>query len=102
MFDSLLEILGKAREWKYPHFKRLDGGLGEIRWQVGNVQHRVIGCVWKSPQGYLLLLGCTHKQRIYSPPDAIATAERRRRGIQFQKKGGFCEHESPENCEAGE
>ena len=99
-FDDLLDILSKKKIWSEPEFKRLDGGLGEIRWRVGKVQYRMIGCAWKDPQGYLLLIGCTHEQKVYNPPDAIRTADKRRRGILFQQKGSVCEHESPEDCEA--
>lgn len=102
MFDDLLDILKKKAEWKYPEFKRLEGSLGEIRWKCDKVQHRVIGCSWKAPQGYLLLVGCTHKQNIYNPPDAVGTADKRRRGLLFEKKGDVCEHESPEDCAASE
>jgi hypothetical protein len=98
MFDALLEILSKKAEWRMPEFKRLDGGLGEIRWQCDKTQHRVIGCRWKAPNGYLLLVGCTHKQQVYKPPDAIALADKRRRGLHFEKKGGINEHKSPEDC----
>jgi hypothetical protein len=98
-FDDLLDILSNKTNWTEPEFKRLDDGLGEIRWKIDNFQHRTIGCGWKHPPGYLLLIGCTHKQRIYSPPDAINTAGKRRRGIIHQNLGGVCEHESTENCE---
>jgi len=98
MFDDLLDVLSKKAIWSYPDFKRLDDGLGEIRWKCDKKQYRVIGCSWKEPQGYLLLIGCTHKQDIYDPPDAIGTADKRRRGLQFERKGGICEHQSPEDC----
>jgi hypothetical protein len=98
MFDELLNILSRKSEWKYPEFKRLDDGLGEIRWKCDKKQHRVIGCSWKNPSGYLLLIGCTHKQEIYDPPDAIQTAGRRRRGLQFENKGSAREHKIPEDC----
>jgi len=101
-FDDLLDILCKKAIWSEPEFKRLDNGLGEIRWKSGGVQHRVIGCAWKNPPGYLLLIGCTHKQIVYSPPNAIQTADKRRRGILFQKEGSVCDHESPADCEASE
>jgi len=102
-FNDLLEILSKKADWGGGHeFARLQDGLGEIRWKIENVQHRIIGCAWKNPAGYLLLIGCTHKQRIYNPPDAIGTADKRRRGITFQKRGSVCDHESPEDCEAEE
>lgn len=102
MFDDILDILSKKAEWKYPEFKRLEDGLGEICWKCDNKQHRLIGCSWKSPNGYLLLIGCTHKQKIYDPPDAIVTADKRPRGIQFERKGGVCEHESPKDCSSTE
>jgi hypothetical protein len=98
MFDDLLDILAKKAAWKYPEFKRLENGLGEIMWRFGKVQHRMIGCSWKAPSGYLLLIGCTHKQDIYNPPDAIETADKRRRGLLFERKGSVCEHASPEDC----
>jgi hypothetical protein len=98
MFDDLLDILSKKAGWAYPDFKRLGEGLGEIRWKCDGKQHRVIGHSWKNPNGYLLLIGCTHKQRIYDPPDAIRTADKRRRGLQFESKGGIREHKSPEDC----
>jgi len=102
MFNDLLDVLSKKAEWKYPDFKRLDDGLGEIRWKCDDKQHRVIGCSWKNPKGYLLLIGCTHKQKVYNPPDAIATANKRRRGLEFEGRGRTCEHQSPEDCEAQE
>jgi hypothetical protein len=102
MFDTLLDVLAKEAVWKYPEFKPLDDGLGEIRWKCDNKQHRVIGCRWKVPSGYLLLIGCTHKQKIYSPPDAIATADKRRRGLVFKKEGFVYDHQSPEDCTSEE
>jgi hypothetical protein len=98
MFDDILDVLSKQAEWKYPQFKRLEDGLGEIRWKCDNKQHRVIGCWWKTPHGFLLLIGCFHKQNVYNPPDAIETAAKRRRGLQFGGKGGTREHQSPEDC----
>jgi len=102
MFDDLLEVLAKKAEWRFPEFRKLDDGLGEIRWKSDKKQHRVIGCSWKNPAGYLLLIGCTHKQNIYNPPDALTTADKRRRGLQFEGKGATCEHKSPEDCASHE
>jgi hypothetical protein len=98
MFDDLLDAMSKTSTWRKPFFKTLGDGLGEIRWKCDNKQHRVIGCWWKNPNGYLLLIGCTHKQNIYDPPDAIKRADKRRRGIQFSKTGSVCEHENPKDC----
>lgn len=98
MFDDLLETMAKVSGWRKPSFKTLGDGLGEIRWTYEKKQYRVVGCWWKDPGGYLLLIGCTHKQAIYDPPDAIKTADKRRRGIQFTRTGSVCEHQSPEDC----
>src|ERR1035437_6990317 len=55
-------------------------GLGELRWISGKKQHRLLGFfgdgVWYA------VLGCTHKQSIYSPTDALATAVKRKNEIQ--------------------
>lgn len=100
MFDALLDVLSKKTEWTAPEFKRLRGGLGEIRWKCDGRQHRIIGCWQKEPPGFWLLIGCTHKQNIYNPPDAIATAGKRLKGILNERKGRVERHESPEDCSA--
>ena len=55
-------------------------GLGELRWMTGKKQHRLLGFfgdgVWYA------VIGCTHKQDIYDPGDALATAVRRKVEIQ--------------------
>ena len=49
--------------------------LGEIRWEYENVQHSLIGRLENSE--FKAMIGCTHKQKRYDPPDAIETAEKR-------------------------
>jgi hypothetical protein len=34
VFDDLLDVLSKKAEWGYPDFKRLEEGLGEIKWSA--------------------------------------------------------------------
>lgn len=96
MLDALLDVLSKKKEWTAPEFKHLGDGLGEIRWKCDGKQHRVIGSWQNEPSGFWLLIGCTHKQKIYSPPDAIATAGKRLRGILNEKKGRVEQHEIPD------
>ena len=73
----------RAREWRPPaYLPRLRGGegIGELRWRSENKQHRLLGffmnAIWYA------VLGCTHKQQIYDPTDALATAKKRKREIE--------------------
>ena len=80
-FDVLLEDLAVLKWWLDPSFKpfkMLKGskyqGLGEIRYKTNKVQHRVIG-FFSGGQEFTMLLGCTHKQRVYKPANALDTEE---------------------------
>lgn len=55
-------------------------GLGELRWESERKQHRLIGYL----QGgtFFALIGCTHKQQIYDPSEALKTADKRRLQIE--------------------
>jgi hypothetical protein len=58
-------------------------GLGELRWLSGDKQHRLIGFFMK---GYwYAVIGCTHKQQIYNPPDAIETGKKRKKQIEREE-----------------
>jgi hypothetical protein len=89
--DAFLQIMRKTADWQMPDYRRqlraIKGvkasqvrGLGEIRWPSGNKQHRLLGFfgdgVWYAVHG------CTHKQNIYDPADALATAVKRKNEIQ--------------------
>src|ERR1019366_1947146 len=89
--DALLRIMRKTGNWQMPNYRpqlrAVKGvkafqvrGLGELRWISGKKQHRLLGFfgdgVWYA------VLGCTHKQSIYSPTDALATAVNRKNEIQ--------------------
>ena len=89
--DAFLLIMRKTGDWQMPSYRRqlraIKGvkasqvrGLGELRWISGKKQHRLLGFfgdgVWYA------VLGCTHKQNIYDPADALATAVKRKNEIQ--------------------
>jgi hypothetical protein len=90
----LLEIDGEVGELgKVPAFKILGGGLAELRWQSGGVQYRILGRrIGKNE--FLMLVGCTHKQRIYDPPEAFKTAKRRLDEIS-KKEASYSEYKLP-------
>jgi hypothetical protein len=77
-FDEFLKVMRRKRDWgSDPCYRpRLKGcgKLGELRWEVNRKQHRLLGFfadgVWYA------LVGCTHKQDIYSPANALDTAKK--------------------------
>lgn len=98
VFNGFLETLAKMQKLEKPHVKKLKGdqnrGLFELIFTAGNKQHRVIGCYGPEGvrHGFTMLIGCTHKQRIYNPPNTFETATKRMEQI----KSGFAttkEHE---------
>ena len=89
--DAFLQIMRRTRDWQMPNYrpqmKPVKGvklsqmrGLGELRWCSGKKQQRLLGFfgdgVWYA------VLGCTHKQNIYDPADALVTAVKRKNEIQ--------------------
>jgi hypothetical protein len=66
-------------EWKKTEFRYVGNGLAEIKWKAG-IQFRIIGF---DHGGYFVcVLGCTHKQNIYDPPEWLDTAKRRKREVE--------------------
>ena len=92
--DVFLKFMVKALEWEYPDIDSLKGdrfaGLTELRWKSGRVPHRIFG--YKTGDfEYLMLIGCTHNGKKYSPVDAMETA--RTRKIQIENgEASTCEY----------
>ena len=78
--DDFIKNMRKTREWKPPLYKRLRDGLGELRWTSCKKQHRLIGFFWG--YAWYAVIGCTHKQRIYSPAQCLETARSRKTQIE--------------------
>jgi hypothetical protein len=81
--DEFLKNMRKTKDWSLPDYRpRLAGykKIGELRWLMNKTQHRLIGFfangVWYA------VLGCTHKQNVYSPADALKTADKYRKQIE--------------------
>jgi hypothetical protein len=89
--DAFIRIMRMDTDWGPPNYRPqlrpIKGvkasqvrGLGELRWISAKKQHRLLGFfgdgVWYA------VLGCTHKQNIYNPADALATAVKRKNEIQ--------------------
>jgi len=81
--DEFIQIMRKARDWSMPCYRpQLRGykGIGELRWTSGKRQHRLVGYLKSGT--FFALIGCTHKQQIYDPPDALDTAYKRKHQIE--------------------
>jgi hypothetical protein len=80
--DEFIKNMRKTRIWKMPAYRpKLAGhdGIGELRWPSEKKQHRLVG--YLKDGAYFALIGCTHKQQVYDPPDALDTADKRKSDI---------------------
>jgi hypothetical protein len=80
----LLRTVRKQAQWRKPEFRRLTGkqqGLGEFRLRADK-PYRIIGVAGPGLGQYSLLIGCTHNAKVYTPNDALETADKRRRQIE--------------------
>jgi len=83
-FDATLNNLAGVRMWHdRTDFKMLHGkhsGLGEIRFKVGKVQYRPVGFYGDDERGtFILLVGASKKQNVFTPPNAFDLALTRQR-----------------------
>ena len=82
--DTFLAFMVKLKEWEYPYIDSLKSGpykgLTELRWKSGRVPYRIFG-YQTGASAYVMLIGCTHNEKRYDPPDAMDTAKRRRNEI---------------------
>ena len=92
--DTFLKKIVKTRSWKYPDIDFLKGnrylGLTELRWKWDGKPYRIFGYQLAEFE-YLMLVGCTHDQKKYNPPDALETARRRRKEVE-KGKASYCEY----------
>ncbi|RPI22100.1 MAG: hypothetical protein EHM61_23105 [Acidobacteria bacterium] len=93
-YTAIKRRLKLLQEWPEPAFRKLRGrnysGLGEIRFSDDdNVQYRLIG-YHSSESRFVILIGCTHKQRRYNPTNALETAVKRKKQV---AKGKVSLHE---------
>jgi len=81
--DRFLSTMVQRERWEWPELRLLRGhlaGLSELRWTCDSVPYRIIGYKTREYE-YLMLIGCTHNKKKYTPSDALDTAHRRREAI---------------------
>lgn len=82
---QVVYLAGTARreDWKEPHALKLSGfiDLYEIRFKHADKATRALGFFGPEPGVFTITLVATHKQNVYTPRDALATASSRRKVI---------------------
>ena len=81
--DEFIKNIRKLREWSWHEYRHLGEGLGELRWESEKKQQRLIG--FFSGETWYAVIGCTHKQNIYKPPDTLDTAKKRKKQIEREE-----------------
>ena len=76
--DTVLALLIASKKWEPPYFRWLAGkrhrGVGEI-YVKATLQYRLLCCAAETiPDRMVALLGCYHKDRVYTPASALDTA----------------------------
>jgi hypothetical protein len=81
--DAFIKTMRRKTEWKMPDYRpKLKGykKLGELRWTSEKVEHRLIG--YLKGGTFYAVMGCTHKGKVYTPPDALDQADKRKDQIE--------------------
>jgi hypothetical protein len=78
-FDTVVLFLLQSsfEEWRRPEFATLKGKyakLGELRFDVRNVEYRPLGFFGPCRSEFTILIGATKKGRVYNPRSALDTA----------------------------
>ncbi len=68
-------------DWKKPHARKLSGvkDVYEIRFKADGIEHRPLGYFGPGACDFTILIWSHKKQDVYTPSDAIKSAEKRRK-----------------------
>ena len=69
---------GGFETWRFGEAKDL--GIWELKFSADSKQHRVFG-IFRPGRQAVLLIGCYHKQKRYSPANALETACKRAKAL---------------------
>lgn len=92
--DEFLKDMRRISDWKMPHYRpRLTNlkGIGELRWKSGRKEQRLLGFFMDG--AWIAVIGCTHKQQIYQPANALETARKHREEIKSGKAAATVEYD---------
>ena len=97
-FDGVLKNISKTQlsnEWSgwrgFLQGKYKQERIWELGFKEDKIQHRVLGVFGGQRKQAVLLVGCYHKQRNYTPSDALETAFKRAKqyrvgGVQLHER----------------
>jgi hypothetical protein len=79
IFDVFIDRIAKMKSWPSGICDPIRGhsGYRELRWTAEKVEHRIFG-YYGGPSLFVMLIGCTHKGKVYDPASAFQTMEDRR------------------------
>lgn len=86
-FQNLLKINSKASipsQWigcKMLQGKCKKDGIWEWRFPADDCQQRILGIFGEGRRTAIFLIGCSHKQNVYTPPKCLDTAIKRAREV---------------------
>lgn len=77
-FHVRLKHLAKIlrAELNKKQFRHIEDGIWEIKWEAGKKQWRALG--FDEDGWFVMVVGCTHKDNVYDPPNCFETAKKRR------------------------
>lgn len=94
LFDAVLENCSKTENPNnWSGFKRFLKGaaqaekIWELEFRADKRQYRIFGIYGNERRQAILLAGCYHKQRVYTPPNVIDTACKRAKDYKAGKGG---------------
>jgi hypothetical protein len=87
--DHFLDRIAKMPEWPSGICNPIRGhpGCWELRWPAEKVEHRILG-YYNGALCFVMLVGCTHKGKVYDPPSAFETMKDRKSKID-RKEGAL-------------
>src|SRR6266853_1078787 len=86
VLDVFLDRIAKMRAWPIGICDPIRGysGYWELRWTAEKVEHRIFG-YYGGPLLFVMLVGCTHKGKVYDPPSAFQTMKERNKKLTERK-----------------
>lgn len=91
VLDLFMDRIAKMKTWPLgicdPIRGKENKGYWELRWTAEKVEHRIFGYFGSRPFLFVMLVGCTHKGKVYDPPSAFQTMRDLRRKLDNTKEG---------------
>lgn len=81
IFDVFMDRIAKMNSWTVDDCKPIKNhpGCRELRWTAEKVEHRIFG--YFGEKEFFMMVGCTHKQKIYDPSSAFDTLDDRKKAV---------------------